>query len=496
MDSMTVKLPKIAPTVYRRTAVQSWLQFHADVPLRLVSAPAGSGKTTVAVMYARTRPSIVGYVSIAPHTTRLDLFAGIGSAADLATSDDYQGLLERLSTLPRVEIIVDDLDNASLPVREALQHIYRDVADTVTFIYLMRSAEAMSVGDGMAKGLVATCDPGLLRFRAAEIASYAQGLGLNEDPLSIARLQVGTHGWATAIAGVCREAAGTSKRLHEAWPRWLHLARQSILEMVADTLRNVPPDVRDVFRQVVSGQISDDQQSLRRFGRYGLFVDEEEGRLTLNPLVALDGSAEPNDPAELAGGRATLEMFGRFEFRVDGKPIVWRRRRDRQIVGYLAMQPDGRATRAQLIAAFWPDADRQLAAQSLRTACCTIRRAVGACVGSTNIGRYFVAGQVVELKLDVVESSVIGFTSQMANADRAYDAGEARAAYLYYAAARRFCVAPFLVGEPPTDWSAPHIVRLAAMNLRCSDRLTVLADCARNDDSLGDLTSVQRTCIA
>ncbi len=478
------QLPKIASTICRRAKIQAWLEFHADVPLRYVWSAAGSGKTTVAVLYARSRSTPVVYVAVEPHTTAAEFYTSIALAAQIEPAADYGVLLNRLACLGRVEIIVDNVDRANPAVSTILEKMYRDTPDSVTFVYLARSGEALAVGIGEAQGLVARSDPALFVFDTSEITLFAQTLGLDEAPSSIARLWSRTSGWPIAVAGVCRYAAGHATPLGDAWMQWLRGGGLHVIkEIVADALREVAPAVAEGFRRLLAGQHAGDARSMDEFMRHGLFVVEREGRLMLNPLLEHD-QASAN--AAFDGhplGPATVEMFGRFDFRIDGQPVEWQRRRDREIVQYLAMRPDGRATRVELIACFWPDADRQLASQSLRTACSTIRRAFARRVGLANVARYFVAGIVVELKPDAVSSTVGRFIAHIEHGDRAFDAADVQGAFAHYAAAEKLYRAPFLAGEAPAAWAAPHHARLTSSHARCSARLEQLSLRVTSEDA-------------
>src|ERR1700684_3701644 len=79
-----VKLPKLAPDTIRRERISTWLADHADVPLRLVSAPSGSGKTTVLVTYAAAPRHRAGYVELDVATTPEALRSGIARAFGFA----------------------------------------------------------------------------------------------------------------------------------------------------------------------------------------------------------------------------------------------------------------------------------------------------------------------------------------------------------------------------------------------------------------------------
>jgi hypothetical protein len=471
---MALRVPKIAPAVLERYRVCAWLDFHAQTAVRFVCAPAGSGKTTSAVLYARHRLGNVIFVAVAPGTGETGLIAQIAYCAGRCAAQSYAELVEHLGALAPLEIIVDNVDSATPGARALLGRIYLDVPDGVTFVYLARSEDAVPLRGARARGLVDVCDPALLAFETSEIARFAASLGVEEGLPAASRLREATHGWAIAVAGACRTAAANRLRLADALPAWRRLNDRALRELVSDAREGVAPDVAAAFDQLAGGSISNGE-GLAACRRAGLFVSEWNGRLALNPLLrSLAGGAAAIDPG-VPLAPAVIEMFGRFEMSIDGRPIEWIRRRDQQIVAFLATRPRGRATRAEIIAAFWPEADRQLAGQSLRTACSTIRRAIAACVGRANVGRYFIGDYVLELVLENAVISSREFTTQYELAAAAYERSEFGTSFAHLRAAALLYRSPFLAGEPPAGWAIPHDEKFASMHREVVARLDELS---------------------
>ncbi|SHG24008.1 DNA-binding transcriptional activator of the SARP family [Kaistia soli DSM 19436] len=76
-----------------------------------------------------------------------------------------------------------------------------------------------------------------------------------------------------------------------------------------------------------------------------------------------------------------IHLLGRFAVRVGGEevpPIAWKRDRAAAIVKLLAISPQHRIHREQIMEAFWPDQDAELAGANLRKAIHFARRAMGA----------------------------------------------------------------------------------------------------------------------
>ena len=75
-----------------------------------------------------------------------------------------------------------------------------------------------------------------------------------------------------------------------------------------------------------------------------------------------------------------IQLLGRFSVTVDATPVPgdsWRSRRAADVVKLLALSPDRRLHRSQVMEAFWPDSDPQSSGANLRKALHFARRATG-----------------------------------------------------------------------------------------------------------------------
>ena len=197
-------------------------------------------------------------------------------------------------------------------------------------------------------------------------------------------------------------------------------------------------------------------------------------------MIDGDRRGEPRRRADLLQGRddvpagesAVLMLFGAFRMTVQGTEVRFSRRRDRQIIQYLALAPDGRATRDELFDAFWPRADRDSRSQGLRTACSMIRSALAQCAGREHVERYFrVEGGAVILNVEHVTCDLYAFEAEIARATEAELAGDSPRARSAWAAAVALCAAPLLEDEPPAPWIARRaelVDAAAARARRCS----------------------------
>jgi DNA-binding SARP family transcriptional activator len=170
-----------------------------------------------------------------------------------------------------------------------------------------------------------------------------------------------------------------------------------------------------------------------------------------------------------------VRLLGWFRAEIDRRPIEWVRRRDRQIFKYLALQPSGSVSRAELGHVFWPDAEKHLVAQSLRTACSNIRKAIAQIVGFDRVDAYFRAGDDLSLDLDNVIVDVNGFVAHANDGDEQYERGEVRAAYAHYRSAGRLYRGNLLIGDVHEPWVSNAATLLEQRHVLVLERLSKIA---------------------
>jgi DNA-binding SARP family transcriptional activator len=148
------------------------------------------------------------------------------------------------------------------------------------------------------------------------------------------------------------------------------------------------------------------------------------------------------------------------------------RRRDRQLFKYIALQPNGTVSRAELGQVFWPGAERHLVAQSLRTACSNIRKAIAHIVGFKQVEAYFRAGDELSIDLDNVIVDVNRFIAHSNDADEQYNRGELRSAYAHYRSAARVYRGDLLIGDAHEQWVGSLDAALKQRHVMVLERIT------------------------
>lgn len=469
----TRTLPRVAPSTVRRSRLERWLATHVAVPLRLLVAPAGSGKTTLLLKYLPNSTVDAGYCALPDGTSPtkfLELVAGALAISPVPQTYDDLVFALRSAVIAPTELAIDDVDNALPEVLDWLKQIVEDAPEHLTFIYTSRSREAIDAKRWVARGLGVLCDHRRLAFDPAETELLAETCGVPRSHLEISRLLEESEGWAIVVSGAIRAAAEDSRSLNDAYEQWRVRYGQVFTEFIAADLDRAPEEDRALVRSLIAGATIDDQERLHRLETQGLFVvADDNGYRPYRPLRQLRGRARLAPSARLSP--LIVRMFGRFKAQIDGHEIDWIRRRDQQFIKYLLLKPNGTATRTELAAIFWPDADRQLAAQSVRTACSNIRKAIAALVGYACVDLYFRADPDVALNLTNVVADVRRFGAHVADGDAGFDRGDLQEAAVHYRAADELYNGRLLDGDVPEPWFSAHAQLLEDQHVIVLERL-------------------------
>lgn len=402
-EAPVLAVPATRAFAQRRHALERWLDEHAEARLRVVLGPAGSGKTTAVALWARARrqPGPM-WVTLPPRTSAEALLALI-----IAGLFGYPALTGPAAALV---VVIDGIDEASEEARGVLARLPAFLPPHARLVYLQRTRFDLAAPDEA--GRDAFAPPTLLTFDLGEIAACADARGVPATPADCAAVLRATGGSADEVTAAVRFASATRTALVEASSRVRAEGAQPFENALFDGARG----------------------KSRRFVPVAAHIPRRS-----------PGSMEP----------AIVELFGRFHMRFGQREVEFVRRRDRQIVQYLALQPGGTASRAELQATFWPGARRTDAARRLRTACSTIRRAITACVGTEYLDAYFhTAGDAVTLRPENTINALAAFDEHLESAREARERGDLPAARRHFEAALRLNDRPLLSGEAPAPWIA------------------------------------------
>ncbi len=446
--------------------------------MRLLIAPAGSGKTTLLLKYLSESAIAAGYCALPPQCGAAELYRAIATAA-LALprpANSYDDLLALLQTVRgRTELVVDDADNAAPDAIALLHRLVEDAPETFSFVFASRSRDVLDAKTWTAHGLAVLCDARKLAFDLAETQLLAEACAVSFTDVDISHLIEESDGWAIVVGGAVRCAAEDGRTLNGAFEHWRTRYGQLFAEFIAAELDRASEEDRALLRGIMAGALPDDENRLQRLEAQGFFmIDDDGGCRPLRPLRQLRGGhARSSNPARLAPMSA--RMFGHFEVKIGGAEIVWIRKRDQQIVKYLLLKPSGSATRSELASTFWPDADRQLAAQSVRTACSNIRKAIAAITGYAAVEGYFRTDPDVALEPTYVVADVRRFGAHVADGDSAFDRGDLEEAAARYRAAEELYAGRLLDADVPEPWFTAHAQLLEDRYVIVLERLAQLA---------------------
>ncbi|GAC1533636.1 MAG: hypothetical protein NVS2B17_01570 [Candidatus Velthaea sp.] len=368
-----------------------------DTRVLFLCAPFGTGKTTLArQLVARSGGAGV-----------------IIAATPLRTLDDMRDELHASTGFGTV--IIDDADTLPQPV---LDYVLSAVeAESLHRKYCLtgRRRSILRVHTFVARGAGALLDETALAFDVREVRTLAASAGVVIDDDLAAQLVNQTDGWALAVEWILREAALMQRGGRIAYEAWHAAHGRLFLEVVEDA----HAADRDLFAEFTAALGTDPAALAERYANFeaaGFPIVRSGGMMRpYRLLMALhlaapsieDRRATPRVPN--ADPMMTVSALGRFRCSIGDSVLSFQRRRDHNILAFVALAPDMRAGREQLIAAFWPTANRALATQSLRTTLSRIRRSIAAIVGPTRVDRYFESSGDVRLRAETVTVDVRRF---------------------------------------------------------------------------------------
>jgi len=400
------------------------------------------------------------------------VWSAIAKALQLETKvGSHEELVHTLAARAPMELALDCEAVPEGSGIDAILALIEDVPDEVALLIACRSRAAFHAGRFVSDGTAVLCDAERLAFDAAGIRHVAETCGVSFSHADVLRMLEATDGWPQVVSGALRKAAEDNCSLAQAFEHWRTRHGHLFNEFVAESLKHVSEREADMVLKLMSGSYLDDRTQLQALEEQGLFVVHTPDGY--RPLRALSRSrlydrygrrVAPVTPMQ-------VRLFGWFLAEIDRQPIEWVRRRDRQIFKYVALQPNGTVSRAEIGQVFWPDAERHLVAQSLRTACSNIRKAIAHIVGFKEVESYFRAGDELSIDLDNVIVDVNRFVLHANDADEQYNRGELRAAYAHYRSAARVYRGDLLIGDAHESWVASLDTALKQRHVTILDRI-------------------------
>lgn len=382
MPLRTACAPAAVPTEIERTRLAKWLGATASAAIRAISAPVGAGKTVAVKQYAARSAGRVKYVRVPQGASELFLHESL--AAHTGSGEVIVDGIERIEAGAYGRFI-EQIAAGEVPTK---------------LILVGRSRRRLHAHALLVRGLARAYDPAALAFDAGEIAALADAFGTAHDDDDIAQLLHDTEGWPLAAQWLIRDAAENGRSLHDAFNHWRERNGHLLLEFIENESCE-DADAFAIFRSLLTDVHDKEPPELDRFEQAGLpLVRTRNG---VRPYRILRRLASPNGIAADRLSRMMppimiLSVLGKFRCEIAGQAVAFARRRDQNVLVFVALAPEGRATREAVLDAFWPGIDRRSAAQGLRTTLSRIRRAIADAAPGYDAEGYF--STTSELRVD------------------------------------------------------------------------------------------------
>ena len=218
-----LRFPRTVSRPIPRPQLDDVLERGATVPLTLVSAPAGYGKTTLVASWLQARPSpaACAWVSLDEHDRDATSFwsyvlsavervapgtagraLGMASSGRAGLRAALDELLNELSVLPAdLTVVLDDYHLCDgTDVGEGMSFLLEHLPPQVHVIIITRADPGLPLSRLRARGQLVELRAGDLRFTVEESAAYLNDAhDLHLDPAAVAVLDRRTEGWAAAV---------------------------------------------------------------------------------------------------------------------------------------------------------------------------------------------------------------------------------------------------------------------------------------------------------
>ena len=377
-----------------------------------------------------------------------------------------------------VELAFDCSGAADADAVATIRRLIDDLPDGVSLLVASRSRDELEVGKLVSSGMGSLCDASRLAFDAAEVRHLAETCGVPFAETDVGRILEASDGWPLVLSSAIRKAAEDGCNLGAALENWRSGHGHLFGEFVTAALEGAPTALEECVRQLLTGAALHDQEQLRALEAEGLFVirDGEEYRPLRGLGLVRAARRTAAHPRRATAVPLNVRMFGRFRADIEDRPIEWIRRRDQQIFKFVALSRSGSASRAELAQTFWPDAEKHLVAQSLRTACSNIRKAIARVAGYDYVDLYFRADHAsVSVDLNNLVVDARKFLAHTDDGLHQYDRNDFQTAYAHYRLAEQTYVGELLGGEATEPWITTHAAMLEGRYLMVVERLAELA---------------------
>jgi hypothetical protein len=422
--------------------------------LCVVCAPIGSGVSTLLREYAARVGGDVRYVDVQPGMTE-------GALRDAVTAGDAAAVV---------------LDHVDLAEPAAIDAVLREAAWDGAFdrqvIVGAHARRLIHAHDLVAYGRAPLIDASDLAFRADEIAEFAAALGVSHDADDVRELLHLTEGWPLAVGSILRDAAQAGRSMRGAFENWAERHGFLLLEFIENTPA-LASDTRVRFSELFQRGNGAPQRELAALESLGCPIVRTRTGYRLNRILARLARESPGEESAEATP-LDLTVLGRFHCAVGEREVAFARRRDRNVLSYIALSPDAAVSRLQLLGAFWPGLPPAVASQGLRTTLSRLRRAIASAAGH-DAGRYLdVSGSLVALRLESVRVDARRFAHHVVQGRRFDERGDWGRAREHYEHAAELYAGRLLSSEAAEPALEPRVTEFSGMSGAALERLTQL----------------------
>jgi hypothetical protein len=414
-----------SPTI-DRPRLKDWLQQRATLPLRLVTAPLGFGKTILLRQYAADHPEAVYVHAFELESLRYIMVIG------------NEG--------PR-EFLIDDVDLLTPAVITELFELAHRTPH-VSFVWATRTREVIPDHRCFIDGTADLLEANALAFTEEEVAELCDRYSVDANERDIRALIRDADGWTMLVHSAIEKAAREDLSLRGIFRSWVDARGDSLREIIEGVASK--EIIERNFRR--TSELTIDQ--LRTLERKGLFV-LRKGReyAVLQPVVELFASGNPE--RVVSEPPITMRLFGEVQLWIGDARVKWLRPRDARLVKYLALSPNGEATRDELCRVFWPGNERAHGLQNLRTTCCNVRAAFRAAAPDWPVESFIEStGTGLRLIFDSARTDIAEFEALIARGNDALDAGRIEEAIQTFESAARTFHGSLIV-EPAGAFYSP-----------------------------------------
>jgi hypothetical protein len=402
----------------------------------MLCAPHGAGKSTALRDFAATHRG-VELITLPPRASIAQVRSALARRPDASLT------------------IVDQADGASAAgLTDLFEHIERTLPGGKRYLLSGCSRIRLRAHALLARGVASLIDASLLPFSSEEIAELAAAQGVAAEELDVEQLRYDTDGWPVAVAWIVRDAAHEGRALRGASEQWRQRNGHLLLELV--TAAHGDDEYAQAFVSAVwSPAEPASQRTLERLDAEGFPIVRM--RTSVRPyrvLMRIASDAPAAERVAPADRRLMLTLFGRFSCTIANRPVVFDRRRDQNVLTFIALAPGASVTRAALHETFWPDAPPAVASQGLRTTLCRLRRALALAAGA-DAARYVHVDKSVALDLDWVSVDARTFRACLDLAAAEDAVGNRHAAREQYLQAERLYTGALLASEALEATLAP-----------------------------------------